>query len=133
MCKSLVSVNLNKCIHIGQAAFNACTALTTLNLTQPAGSSIEFETNAFAGCPLSGDINLGNVSSIGNGAFSAANKMSAVFVISNIGNLPTLKSINAFPNNAAKNTWKIKILDDNVRAKVESHKVWRQLKNRVIA
>jgi hypothetical protein len=73
------------------------------------------------------------VSSIGSGAFSAADKMNAVFEISNTGDLPTLKSINAFPNNAAKNTWKIKIPNEAVRAKVESHKVWRQLKNRVIA
>ena len=130
MCKSLVSVNLNKCIHIGQAAFNACTALTTLNLTQPAGSSIEFGTSAFAGCPLTGDIHLGNVSTIGAGAFAAANKNNAKFIFSNTAELPALKSTNAFPNNANKNTWTIQFANDTIKAKAEKDKIWRQIKTR---
>ena len=130
MCKSLVSVNLNKCIHIGQAAFNACTELTTLNLTQPAGSSIEFGTNAFAGCPLSGDIHLGNVSTIGNGAFAAASKDHANFIFSNTAELPALKSTNAFPNNANKNKWTIQFANDTIKAKAEKDKIWRQFKTR---
>ena len=129
-CKSLTSVELPSCTSIGENAFSKCTSLMSLSLS--AGSK-SIGKNAFSGCPLTQAINLGEVSSIGSGAFSSANKMDAVFQISNTEDLPALKSINAFPNNAAKNTWKIKIPNDDVRAKVESHKVWRQLKNRVIA
>lgn len=130
MCKSLVSVNLNKCIHIDQYAFNGCTALTTLNLTQPAGSTIEFGTSAFAGCPLTGDIHLGNVSTIGNGAFAAANKNNAKFIFSNTVELPVLKSTNAFPSNVSKNTWTIQFANDTIKAKAEKDKMWRQFKTR---